>query len=139
MKKIIYALLISMVILFVSCSGGSSSSGPDGGVSGPGFYDYFNGHTWSYTNEAGDEKTSYIFANGKVIKKTFSKTGSSWNETNATSEKNYTLTKWTDAGLHGTITTEDLSDGNPTLYSFTSETTVVLSYNGTTSTYTREN
>jgi len=138
MKKIIYALLILMAILFVSCGGGSSSSGPDGGVSGPGFYDYFNGHTWSCVNAAGDGKTSYIFANGKVIMKTFSKTGGSWTELTSSTEKNYTLTKWTDAGRYGTITTEDLFDGNPTLYSFTNERTVVLSYNGYAATYTRE-
>ncbi len=138
MKKIFYALLMIMIVfLLTSCGGGASSSGPDGGVAGIGFYDFFNGHTWSRTEGSG--KTSFIFANGKVTRKEFTQSsGGSWTETYTGTEKSYTLTNWTERGAHGTITTEDMFANNPAQYSFLNNSTVVLSYNAYAYTYTRE-
>ncbi len=137
MKKIFYVLLMIMIVfLLTSCGGGASSSGPDGGVAGIGFYDFFNGHTWSRTEGSG--KTSFIFANGKVTRKEFTQSGGSWTETYTGTEKSYTLTNWTERGAHGTITTEDMFANNPAQYSFLNNSTVVLSYNAYAYTYTRE-
>ncbi len=141
MKKVSFNICLILLILLLplmltGCGGGASSSGPDGGVSGLGYYDYFNGHTWSRTEGSG--KTSFIFANGKVTRKEFTQSGGSWTETYPGTEKSYTLTNWTEHGAHGTITTEDMFANNPAQYSFLNNSTVVLSYNAYAYTYTRE-
>ena len=141
MKKVSFNIVlllifVSLPLIFMSCGGGASSSGPDGGVSGLGYYDFFNGHTWSRTDGSG--KTSFIFANGKVTRKEFTQSGSSWTATYSGTEKSYTLTNLTEHGAHGTITTEDMFSNNPAQYSFLNDSTVVLSYNAYAYTYTRE-
>ncbi len=142
MKKVsLYILLlllfVSMPLVFINCGGGASSSGPDGGVSGLGFYDYFNGHTWSLID--GSSKTSFVFANGKVTRKDFNLVNGSWVEGTPNTEKPYVLTNITDSGSHGTITTEDMFSNNPANFTFTNSTTVVLGYNNQPFTYIREN
>ncbi|MDD6486257.1 MAG: hypothetical protein PUF61_04870 [Spirochaetales bacterium] len=136
MKKIVYVLLVTMAFLLVSCGGSSSSGGADGGVSGWGYYDFFNGHTWSLVT--GSQKTSFVFANTKVTRKEFSLQGGSWVETYSSTEKKYVLKDWTEAGQHGTIVTEDMFSNNPARYSFLNEKVVVLSFNENAYTYTRE-
>lgn len=137
MKRIIYFLLIiTTVFLLIGCGGGASSSGPDGGVSGLGFYDFFNGHTWSLINST--SKTSFIFAKAKVTRKEFAFEGGAWVEKYSSTEKKYVLKDWTEAGQHGTIVTEDIFSNNPAKYSFLNEKVVVLSYNEQAFTFTRE-
>lgn len=137
MKKIFYALLmIMLVFLLTSCGGGASSGGPDGGVSGWGYYDFFNGHTWSLINST--DKTSFVFAKARVTRKEFSYEGGAWVEKYSSTEKKYVLKDWTEAGLHGTIVTEDMFSNNPARYSFLNEKVVVLSFNENAYTYTRE-
>ena len=137
MKKILYSLLVLSLFLFISCGGGASSSGPDGGVSGLGYYDFFNGHTWSLTTGS-SAKTSFIFANAKVTRKEFAYESGAWVEKYASTEKKYVLKDWTENGQHGTIVTEDMFSNNPAQYSFLNEKVVVLSYNNQAFTFTRE-
>ena len=85
MKKIVYVLLVTMAFLLVSCGGSSSSGGADGGVSGWGYYDFFNGHTWSLV--VGTVKTSFIFANTKVTRKEFALENGVWVEKYSSTEK----------------------------------------------------
>ncbi|MBQ4495910.1 MAG: hypothetical protein II973_00220 [Spirochaetaceae bacterium] len=137
MKKIFYALLMIMIVfLLTSCGGGASSGGPDGGVAGLGFYDLFNGHTWSLIN--GTDKTSFIFAKARVTRKEFSYEGGAWVEKYSSTEKKYVLKDWTEAGQHGTIVSEDIFSNNPARYSFLNAGEVVLSYNEYAYTYIRE-
>ena len=142
MKKVSFnicliLLLLLLPLMLTGCGGGASSSGPDGGVSGLGFYDYFNGHTWSLID--GSSKTSFVFANGKVTRKDFNLVSGSWVEGAPNTEKPYILTNITDSGSHGTITTEDMFSNNPANFTFTNSTTVVLSYNNQIYTYTTTN
>ena len=141
MKKVSFNIVlllifVSLTLIFMSCGGGASSSGPDGGVSGLGFYDFFNGHTWSLINST--SKTSFIFAKAKVTRKEFAYEGGAWVEKYSSTEKKYVLKDWTEAGQHGTIITEDMFSNNPAKYSFLNEKVVVLSYNNQAFTFTRE-
>ena len=137
MKKIVYVLLVTMSFLLVSCGGSSSSGGADGGVSGWGYYDFFNGHTWSLV--VGTVKTSFIFANTKVTRKEFALENGVWVEKYSSTEKPYLLKDWTDSGVHGTIVTEEMFSNNPAKYVFQDSKTVILSYNEFAYTYTSEN
>jgi len=136
MKRFLCIFTVLLIFLLASCGGSSSSSGADGGASGWGYYDLFNGHTWSLVT--GNGKTSFVFANAKVTRKEFTLQGGSWVETYTSSEKPYTLTEWTDSGTHGKIITEDIFSNNPAFYTFTAINTVVLSYNNQAYTYTSE-
>ena len=141
MKKVSFYILLLLIfvlipLVFISCGGGASSSGPDGGVSGLGYYDFFNGHTWSLI--VGSAKTSFIFANAKVTRKEFVYEGGAWVERYSSTEKKYVLKDWTEAGQHGTIVTEDMFSNNPAKYTFLNDGVVVLSYNNQAFTFTRE-
>ena len=142
MKKVSFnicliLLLLLLPLMLTGCGGGASSSGPDGGVSGLGYYDFFNGHTWSLVVN-NTTKTSFIFANAKVTRKEFAYEGGAWVEKYSSTEKKYVLKDWTEAGQHGTIITEDMFSNNPAKYSFLNEKVVVLSCNNQAFTFTRE-
>ena len=137
MKRFLSILLVTLVLSLVSCGGSSSSAGADGGVSGWGYYDFFNGHTWSLVN--GTSKTSFVFANTKVTRKEFVSQNGTWVETYSSSEKPYTLSNITDAGTHGTIYSEDMFSNTPVAYTFATANTVILSLNNQAYTYTSEN
>ena len=139
MKYFLCILSVMLVFSLVSCGGSASSTGADGGVSGWGYYDFFNGHTWSLVNEAGNGKTSFIFAKTKVTRKEFTLQSGNWVETYSSSEKPYTLSNITDSGTHGTINTEDIFSNNPAAYTFLTTNTVILSFNNQAYTYTSEN
>lgn len=132
MKKIVILLII--LFLFVSC--GSSSSGADGGVSGWGYYDYFNGHTWSLV--VGSSKTSFIFENAKVVRKDFALESGVWVEKYSSTEKPYIIKDWTDAGTHGTLITEDIFANQPVKFTFLDTNTVVFACNDLSFTYKKE-
>lgn len=133
MKKFFLLLIVLCSVCLVSCGGSSSSSGPDGGVSGWGFYDFFNGHTWYHID--GNSKDTFTFSDRKVARKIYSNTSGNWVEVSTTSEKSYTLSDITGDGAHGTITTEDLFENHPTRYVFLTSKQVVLTYNNYTATF----
>ena len=137
MKRFLCILSITLVFVLASCGGSSSSTGADGGVSGWGYYDFFNGHTWSLIT--GSSKTSFIFAKTKVTKKEFTLQNGNWVEIYSSSEKPYTLSNITDSGSHGTIYSEDMFSNTPAAYTFATANTVILSLNNQSYTYTSEN